>query len=53
MRTHGYRWDVAGGPVLHYAQAAEHRDPEDLMKLKDEDCERRLEPFTNRASLRP
>ena len=45
MRTHGQDWVVAGGPVLHYTQAAERRDPEDLMKLKDEDCARRLAAF--------
>jgi hypothetical protein len=43
MRTHGSGWLVAGGPVLHYAQAAERRDAPDLMQLKDEDCARRLE----------
>lgn len=45
MRTHGYRWAVGGGPVLHYAQAAERRDPEDLMRMKDEDCRQRLAAF--------
>lgn len=45
MRTHGYRWAVGGGPVLHYAQAAERRDPDDLMRMKDEDCRQRLAAF--------
>ncbi len=45
LRTHDYRWAVAGGPVLHYAQAAERRDPVDLMRMKDEDCHRRLDAF--------
>ncbi len=49
MFTHGYRWVVGGGPVLHYAQAAERRDPEDLMKMKDEDCRQRLAGFRIRA----
>ena len=53
MRTHGYGWDVAGGPVLHYAQAAERRDPEDLMRLKDDDCERRLELARDDGRVRP
>lgn len=43
MKTHGLGWTVAGGPVLHYAQAAERRDPDDLMRKKDADCARRLE----------
>lgn len=45
MRTHGKGWIVAGGPVLHYAQAAERRDPDDLMRMKDEDCCQRLARF--------
>lgn len=50
LRTHGQDWAVAGGPVLHYAQAAQRQDAEDLMRQKDADCDRRLKAF--RAGLR-
>lgn len=42
MRTHGLDWEVSEVPVLHYAQGSMRGDPDDLMRLKDEDCVRRL-----------
>ncbi len=52
MRTHDLSWAIAGGPVLHYAQAAERRDPDDLMRMKDEDCRRRLEALRDTSTRR-